>query len=191
MRFFFIFIILLNVFFTQSCVSTAIICSAVVATKSVGDPRSIIQQVDDTILETRINLELNKNKNITKKSRIIVVVYKGNVLLIGESPYLHLSEYVKQIVTNVKDTKEVYNEIRNGYPINITTMLNDTLITTIIKSKILISNVVKLGNIKVITENSEVFLLGIVTKQEGNNVSKLVSSINGISKVVTAFNYLN
>jgi len=47
----------------------------------------------------------------------------------------------------------------------------------------------KARNIKVVTENSEVFLIGIVTSEEGKAAAQLASQVDGVKKVITLFTY--
>ena len=44
--------------------------------------------------------------------------------------------------------------------------------------------------IKVTTENGEVFLLGLVTEQEGQSAAQIASKVSGVKHVTTAFTYV-
>ncbi|NHB92752.1 division/outer membrane stress-associated lipid-binding lipoprotein [Photorhabdus cinerea] len=175
----------------QGCISAAVIGSAAVATKTATDPRTIGQQVDDGTLEARVSNALNKDKQLKEQTRIITTAYQGKVLLTGQSSDSSLSDRAKQIASRVNGTQVIYNEIRQGKPVELGTASKDTWITTKVRSKILASDSVKSSNIKVVTENGEVFLLGILTKQEGNAAAKIASETDGVKRVTTAFTYLN
>ncbi|ETS32931.1 osmotically-inducible protein OsmY [Photorhabdus temperata] len=175
----------------QGCIGAAVVGSAAVATKSATDPRTIGQQVDDGTLEARVSNALNKDKQIKERIRVITTAYQGKVLLTGQSPDSSLSDRAKQIASRVDGAHVVYNEIRQGKPVELSTASKDTWITTKVRSKILASDSVKSSNIKVVTENGEVFLLGILTKQEGNAAAKIASETDGVKRVTTAFTYLN
>ncbi|KOY61057.1 hypothetical protein AM629_15915 [Photorhabdus heterorhabditis] len=175
----------------QGCIGAAVIGSAAVATKTATDPRTIGQQVDDGTLEARVSNALNKDKQLKEQTRIITTAYQGKVLLTGQSSDSSLSDRAKQIASRVNGTQVIYNEIRQGKPVELGTASKDTWITTKIRSKILASDSVKSSNIKVVTENGEVFLLGILTKQEGNAAAKIASETDGVKRVTTAFTYLN
>lgn len=175
----------------QGCIGAAVIGSAAVATKSATDSRTVGQQVDDGTLEARVSAALNQDKNITGKARIITTAYQGNVLLTGQSPDLSWADRAKQLAADVEGTNVVYNEVRQGEPVDLGTASKDTWITTKVKSKILASDTVKSSSVKVITENGEVFLLGVLTKQEGDAAAKIASETDGVRKVTTAFTYLN
>jgi osmotically-inducible protein OsmY len=47
------------------------------------------------------------------------------------------------------------------------------------------------SRIKVITENGIVYLLGLVTQQEGAQATSLVQSVSGVQKIVKLFEYIN
>ncbi|VTN11973.1 outer membrane lipoprotein [Raoultella terrigena] len=67
----------------------------------------------------------------------------------------------------VEGTTEVFNEVRQGQPIGLGTASSDTWITTKVRSQLLGTDQVKSSNVKVTTENGEVFLMGLVTDREG------------------------
>lgn len=183
-------VILLSTFLLQGCIAAAVVSTAAVATKTTVDPRTTGTQIDDTTLEVRVSNALGKDKELKEKTRIITTAYQGQILLSGQSPDPELSSRAQSIATGVEGTNEVYNEIRAAEPIGLATISNDTWITTKVRSQILTSNLVKSSNIKVITENSEVFLLGVVTEQEGDSAANIASHTNGVQKVTTMFNYV-
>ncbi|MGP1946005.1 MAG: division/outer membrane stress-associated lipid-binding lipoprotein [Arsenophonus sp. ER-QC15-MAG3] len=189
---FFPIIIICSSLLLQGCFSAVVIGSAAIAAKSVTDPRSIGRQIDDGTLEVRVTTAINKDKEIIHNTRIIAIAYGGKILLIGQAPDLSLAERAKWIATNIEGVQIVYNEIRQALPVDFGISSKDTWITARIKSQIFIkSDLVKLLTVKVITENKEVFLLGILTKEEGEDVTKIVSETDGVKRVITAFTYID
>lgn len=146
--------------------------------------------MDDGTLELRVSSALSKDEQIKKETRINVTAYQGKVLLVGQSPNSELSARAKQIAMGVEGTTEVYNEIRRGQPIGTGTASNDTRITTKVRSQLLTSDQVKSSNVKVTTENGEVFLLGPVTEREGKAAADIASRVSGVKRVTTAFTYI-
>ncbi|AUG98408.1 osmotically-inducible protein OsmY [Prodigiosinella confusarubida] len=174
----------------QGCLGVVAVGSAV-ATKSATDPRTIGTQVDDGTLELRVSNALSKDAQISKEARVVATAYQGKVLLTGQSPNTELSNRAKQIAMGVEGATEVYNEIRKGKPISLGTASMDTWLTTKIRSQLLASDTVKSSDVKVTTENSEVFLLGIVTRREGAAAAEIASKVSGVKHVTTAFTYLD
>ncbi|BGI51045.1 MAG: division/outer membrane stress-associated lipid-binding lipoprotein [Arsenophonus endosymbiont of Ceratovacuna japonica] len=191
MKYFIIITIICSTILLQGCSNTAIIGSSVVIIKSAIDPRSIGRQIDDKILELRVSSAINKDKIIINNSRIITTAYQGKILLTGQVYNLILAERAKKIANKINGVESVYNEIRQEIPVNLGTAFKDILITTKIKLHFFIKNLVKSLHIKVITENGEVFLLGLITKHEGNIITKIANNTYDVKRVITIFTYLN
>ena len=104
---------------------------------------------------------------------------------------MSVAETAKQVASKVEGVNNVYNEVRQGEPVTLGTASSDTWLTTKVRSQILASDAVKSSSVKVITENGEVFLLGILTRQEGAAAAKIACESKGVVKVTTAFTYLN
>lgn len=174
----------------QGCVGAVVVGTAAVATKTATDPRTVGMQVDDGTLEARVANALAKDQQLKKEARIVNTAYQGKVLLTGQAPTPELAERAKQIAVGVEGATEVYNEIRQGQPVSLGRTSMDTWITTKIRSQLLASDAVKSSNVKVTTENCEVFLLGLVTNAEGKAAAEVASKVNGVKHVTAAFTYL-
>lgn len=181
--------VLLSALLLQGCVAAAVVGTAAVGTKAATDPRSV-GTGGRWYLEVRVNSALSKDEQIKKETRINVTAYQGKVLLVGQSPNAELSARAKQIAMGVDGANEVYNEIRQGQPIGLGEASNDTWITTKVRSQLLTSDLVKSSNVKVTTENGEVFLMGLVTEREAKAAADIASRVSGVKRVTTAFTFI-
>ena len=155
----------------QGCVAAAIGGAAVAgATKVATDPRSMGTQLDDETLESRVNSAIKKDQQIKFEARISVTAYSGRVLLTGQVPNENLREVASSLAKGVQNVNDVYNEVRVGPKVD---------------SK------VKTSDVKVVTENNEVFLMGNVTQDQGNAAAEIARNVAGVTKVIKVFNYLN
>ncbi|WMT14199.1 division/outer membrane stress-associated lipid-binding lipoprotein [Serratia fonticola] len=184
------FAVLFSALLLQGCVAGVVVGSAAVATKTATDPRTVGTQVDDGTLEARVENAISKDQQLKKEARVVATAYQGKVLLTGQAPTTELASRAKQIALGVDGAAEVYNEIRQGTPVSLGTASSDTWITTKVRSQILTSDTVKSSNVKVTTENGEVFLLGLVTQQEGQSAAQIASQVSGVKHVTTAFSYV-
>ncbi|CAI2160203.1 MULTISPECIES: division/outer membrane stress-associated lipid-binding lipoprotein [Serratia] len=184
------FAVLFSALLLQGCVAGVVVGSAAVATKTATDPRTVGTQVDDGTLEARVENAISKDQQLKKEARVVATAYQGKVLLTGQAPTTELASRAKQIALGVDGAVEVYNEIRQGTPVSLGTASSDTWITTKVRSQILTSDTVKSSNVKVTTENGEVFLLGLVTQQEGQSAAQIASQVSGVKHVTTAFTYV-
>ncbi len=185
------FALLFTALLLQGCVGAVVVGSAAVATKTATDPRTVGTQVDDGTLEARVTNALGKDAQIKKEARVVATAYQGKVLLTGQAPSTDMSERIRQITAGVDGATAVYNEIRQGQPITMGRASMDTWITTKLRSQLLASDAVKSSNVKVTTENAEVFLLGLVTRAEGKATAEVASKVSGVKHVTTAFTYLD
>ncbi len=186
----YLFAVVLSALLLQGCVAAAVVGAAGVATKSGTDPRTVGTQVDDTTLEARVSSAISANQDLKNKARIVATAYSGKVLLTGQAPTADMASTAKQIALKVDGATDVYNEIRLGTPVSLGTASADTWITTKVRSQLLTSDQVRSSNVKVTTENGEVFLLGLVTQEQGQAAAKIAASVSGVSHVTTAFTYL-
>ncbi|VFP84378.1 Uncharacterized protein YraP [Candidatus Erwinia haradaeae] len=172
-----------------SCIA-GILVSAAVATKAITDPRTLGTQVDDATIEMHVTNALHADPQIQKNTHIVITVYQGKVLLTGQAPDMLLSEYAQNIATSINGVREVYNEIRITNQIDISPASSDLWITAKIRSQLLYNDQVKSSHIKIHTENSEVFLLGIVSDREAAISAEIASRVSGVQHVTTAFTIL-
>ncbi|WP_109426957.1 division/outer membrane stress-associated lipid-binding lipoprotein [Aggregatibacter kilianii] len=176
----------------QGCVAAAIGGAAVAgATKVATDPRSMGTQLDDETLESKVNSAIKKDQQIKSEARISVTSYSGRILLTGQVPNENLREVASSLAKGVQNVNDVYNEVRVGPKVDFAQISKDSWITSQIKSKMLLDSKVKTSDVKVVTENNEVFLMGNVTQDQGNAAAEIARNVAGITKVIKVFNYLN
>ncbi|OOH88927.1 osmotically-inducible protein OsmY [Pasteurellaceae bacterium 15-036681] len=173
----------------QGCIATAVVGTAAVATKVATDPRSAGRQLDDETLEEKVAYNLNKDAQIKDEARVNVVSYNGRVLLIGQVPNDMVKETAKSIAAGVVGVSTVYNEIRIAEKIGALQISTDSWITTKVKSKLLVNSSVKTTEVKVITENGEVFLLGNLSPEQADAAANVARNVNGVQKVVKVVSY--
>ncbi len=174
----------------QGCVA-AVLGGAAAGTKVATDPRTMGTQLDDETLEIKVENAVEKDEQIDSEGRVNAVSYSGRVLLIGQVPNESAKQTATELAKGVEGVTDVYNELRTGAKITIGQITKDSWITTQVKSKMLIDDRVKTTDVKVITENGEVFLLGNVTRSQADAAADIASRISGVQKVVKVFKYLN
>ncbi|HEP1094480.1 TPA: divisome-associated lipoprotein YraP [Mannheimia haemolytica] len=173
----------------QGSITTAVVTSVAVATKVATDPRTTGTQVDDEILEEKVAYNINKDEQIKQEARINVVAYNGKVLLIGQAPSMDVVENAKNLAAGAEGVTEIYNEIRQGEKIGFGQITQDSWITTQVKSKLLVNGEVKATEVKVVTENGEVFLMGKVSQNQADAAAEAARNVGGVTKVVKVFSY--
>jgi len=181
--------LLLIISFLQGCAVATVV--AITAGASMAtDRRSIGNQIDDQSIEVEAYNELTKNKSLNDNTNLHIISVNGSVLMIGQAPTAHLRDQATKIVNEIKGVVRIHNQIRIGNLTSVTTQTNDVWLTSKVKTALFSSDEVNGNNIKVITENAEVFLMGIVSKKEADAAVNVTRNISGVNRVFKAFEYL-
>jgi osmotically-inducible protein OsmY len=120
-----------------------------------------------------------------------VVSFNRMVLLTGEVPDEATRTEVERIAWSVENVRGVHNELVVAGASSFTARSNDSLITTNVKARFFDSQKFNVLHVKVVTENSVVYLMGLVTKQEADEATEIARTTSGVQKVVRLFEYIN
>jgi len=173
----------------QGCVGVATV--AVVAGVSIAtDERTLSTQIDDKTIEFNANSAISKEMALVNQTNIHVISINGAVLLIGQAPNRYLRDLAVKKVSTTEGVRKVYNQIRLGNIVSFTTSSNDAWLTSKVKTALFGSESIDATNIKVITENGEVFLMGIVAKSVANEAVEIARNIGGVNRVFKVFEYI-
>lgn len=181
-----VFVILLT-FFLQACVETAIVAGAITAVSAVNDPRTVGKQIDDSTIEVKAMYNLAQDEGLRKHTNINVISYNGIVLAVGQSPNKFLIDKAIVILNDLEGVKKVHNQVKLGTPADLSAKAKDAWITTKVKSELLTDEQLEGHKIKVITENKEVFLMGLVKPDEATRAAQIAAEIYGVERVVKVF----
>ena len=141
------------------------------------------------------NIELKAVKfmetTLGDQAHVNVTSYNRNVLLTDEVPNDKAKASAEAFVKSIENVRNITNEIAIGPKTDIGSRSNDTYLTSKIKTKFVTENQFPANYVKIVSENSVVYLLGIVTKAEGDAAAAIASNTDGVSKVVKVFEYMN
>jgi len=172
----------------QGCVAAAVV-GVGTGVKVATDRRSVGNQIDDQTIELNAYAKLNENKSLNENTNIQMVALNSTLLVIGQAPTEPLRDSVLKIVNSIEGVTKIYNQIRLGNTISIMTKSNDVWLTSKVKVALLADDKIDGTNIKVITENAEVFLMGLVTESEADEAVNIARNVSGVNRVLKAFEY--
>ena len=191
----FTFALLTLVVLTHGCTAGVVVGGAATGAAVIHDRRSAGTVIDDQGISWKISHDIFSDKELSDPSHINVTVYNGAVLLTGETPSEDLKLRANAIAARVSDKeKPVYNELAIAEPTSLTTRTNDAYITTKVKTSLFDIQSIPdfdVTRVKVTTENSVVYLMGLVTTVESDAVTEKTRNVSGVKKVVKLFEYLN
>ena len=83
--------------------------------------------------------------------------------------------------------KKIHNQIRIGEAIGAGTQANDLWLASKVRTKIVADERVPALQVKVVVQDSEVFLMGRLTNLEATAAVDIARNITGVARVVRAF----
>ncbi|MDB2386809.1 BON domain-containing protein [Shewanella sp.] len=172
----------------QGCAG-AVMVGAVGGAMMVNDERSFKTQLDDTNADFTVSSALSSHDDLKNQANVSGVVMNSNVLLIGQAPNSMLRDKAIRVVKALDIGGKIHNQIRIGNPTSFTTRSNDSWITTKVKGRMISEDGLDITNIKVVTENGEVFLIGLVPRQQADLAVNVARHTSGVRKVIKVFEY--
>jgi osmotically-inducible protein OsmY len=183
-----VFALLVPLLFLQAC-ATAVVTGGVAGTSIAFDRRTTGTVIDDQGIEIKAAYALFEDKEIYDQSHINVTSYNNIVLVTGETLTEALKAKVTDKIKSLPKVRRVYNELIIAAPSALTSRSSDTWITSKVLTKLAAAENVNHFDVKVVTEHSVVFLMGIVSRTEAEAVVDIVSKTAGVQRVVKIFEY--
>ena len=148
--------------------------------------------LNDQSLEVSIINSIYSHPDFSEDDHIKVEVHEGVVLLAGETVSEENSEKATKLAEGQRLTRRVVNDLKIGEQANMGGLLDNSWLSTKVNSILLKENLLP-GNdasrIKVVSSQNTVYLMGIVTHKEGDEVAEVVRNIGGVEKVIKIFDY--
>jgi osmotically-inducible protein OsmY len=174
----------------SGCIGPVLIAGAATGATVAHDRRTSGTIMDDKAIQLKAEHEMRENVALKKDAHVVFTSYNNIVLIVGQVPSHDVSSKIEALVQDIPEVKKVYNELEVGPPISMTTISHDSWITTKIKSSSMYGRAgVDPLRTKVVTENSVVYLMGIVSHAEADNATELARKVEGVTRVVRVFEY--
>lgn len=189
-RFTFITIFLAPLIFSLSACGPVIVAGVTHgSTKLSEDGRTFGSMIDDSSIVIKIDRLIKEDENVSSRSHINITSINGIVLLTGETPDIETRDSILTKARSVNGVKRTVNEIQIGALSSLGARSNDSWLTSKVKAKLIYDKRVDSTKIKVVSENSSVYLLGLVTQSEAEYATETTRSVSGIKRVVILFEY--
>lgn len=176
----------LSTLFLQSCMNIA-----TTGAEAAYNRHSLQNTFSDQHIIFQIDHAIYWHSDNFKESNISIYAFNGVVLLTGQVPTKALQNELNLIVKKISGVKEFYNQTTVNGPSSSLTHVSDAWITTKVKSQLIAANDVDPNQIKVVTENGTVYLIGIVPPEQAEIATEIAQSTSGVQNVVRIFSYLH
>lgn len=183
--------IISSIYFLNGC-TTAVVGGAVAGTSVALDNRTTGDYVEDQNIKTKFAHLYYQDEQLSDQTHINVTSYNRQILITGEVPTEQHKNKLSNIANQIKNVRKHFNEVMIGEPSSMSTRTNDTYLTSKIKTSVF-THMSELdgAQVKVVTENGSVFLMGLVTQKQGEQITEIVRKTNGVKRVIKLFEYPN
>ncbi len=165
----------------------AVAGGAAVGASAAHDRRTTGNYLDDKRIYLAARNEINKDKELALRSRVVIVVYNGVMLLAGEVRSEALKQHAEDLVTGFEGTRRIVNELAVQEPEGFWSRRRDNTITGHVKAALLdITSIQGFDptRVNVTTAHRVVYLMGMLTTVEADAVVGVARNVPGVERVV-------
>lgn len=182
----------LTIFMLSGC-AALVVGGAAATGMAVHDRRSVGTVVDDRLLRIRVSDALYSHDEFHGATRVRVMAYNGWVLLAGEAKNQQRVDLATAIAEEVDGVRRVINELAPIERVGIPQANNDRWISSKVNTSLTQVRGVEgfdPTRVKVLTARNTVYLMGLITREEGEAAVEQARTVRGVDRVVTVFEYI-
>lgn len=153
-----------------------------------ADRRTSGAYVEDEAIELKAEKQISDK--LENRIHANVTSYNRNVLITGEAYDESAKQTAEGIVKGIENVRSVTDEVIIGPASALSSRSNDAYLTSKVKARMVSENKFPANYIKVVTEDSTVYLMGMVTRQEAEDAVDIARNTEGVTKVVKVFEYV-
>jgi len=184
--------ILIFLFMTQliGCAAVGVVGVAV-PPLSFSDRRSTETQIIDQKVEFKAIIQTQETY---KDANVSFVSYNQTLVITGEVPTDELKIKIEALAKNIDEVKSIKNFLLVSKNSSFRSQALDVVLTANVKSRLFIKtgkgehkDKLSPTHIKVFSERQEVYLMGLVTKEESNVAITIAKSSKGSKNIIPLF----
>ncbi len=147
--------------------------------------RTIPQRLLDRSIEHTAKINIyGLQENLQQNSRLSVDSFNSEVLLTGEVPTEAIKLQIEQVLKSMPDVRQVYNELEVSVARGYSSTVQDGYITSKLLAKVAASDGVRSSQIKAVTNNGIVYIIGRMTPTQQSNLIDIANNTVGITELV-------
>ena len=150
------------------------------------DPRSVGTQIDDSIMEKSLKTKIllrDKNHLLKVKTKVL----DGRIFLTGTVDDPEEKLQLTKLAWETKGVRSVRNDIKIKEEFNFSQSAKDLLITSQLRTAIILSKEIKASNYQIDTYKKKIFIYGIAqTSDEKDLVIKEAKEILDVEDVIAS-----
>ncbi|OGO90073.1 MAG: phospholipid-binding protein [Coxiella sp. RIFCSPHIGHO2_12_FULL_42_15] len=170
-------------------VPAALVVGATAGGAVVYDKRSLKRLREDQKAVNMAEYWMSRDPLLAKNNHISLTVYDGIGLLVGQASSEEARNKAYELLTSAPHVKRVYNAIVVEAPSSTMQRASDSMLTGKVRTALLAERGLQSNNIKVVTEDGIVYLLGAISRKQADLATNVARHVSGVLKVVKVFEY--
>ena len=146
------------------------------------------------MIERQIRTRLRNEFTEPSWGYVTVTSNDGVVLLTGHVASYPYRKTAPQLANEVKDVRAVYNQIMVQEPKTLMKMMNQRTANYVLATRIRVrlgnAKEVELKKLRVVPDAGVVYLMGNVSRDEGDRAARAIARLKGIERIVKVFDYV-
>ncbi|MBE9515661.1 MAG: BON domain-containing protein [Proteobacteria bacterium] len=174
----------------EAC-AAAIVAGAGTGAVIAHDRRTFGTVIDDQNIELKMRRYTMQRKQLRDNTHVNFTSVNGIVLLSGE---VQTDEQRKELLTAaraVAGVRRTVNQMNIAPLSSLGSRSHDVWLTGKVKARLAGDRRVDSTRIKVVSEASSVYLMGLVTRQEGADAADAARVVSGAKRIVKLFDYID
>lgn len=155
----------------------------------IYDKRTTKVMLQDQEIDNKAVGNLNSDMRLKDKARVSVSTFNHVVLMVGQAQSEEVRQYAYEDVSKVPQVKRVYNQVQISPLLTTWDQSKDAWITSKVKTAMMAKPGLSSSQIKVVTENKVVYLMGLVTPGQAKLATEAARHVSGVTRVVQVFEY--
>lgn len=173
--------------------AAAVVGGAVIVASAIHDRRDSGTILEDQRIEIRIRDQLHQPGGPGRGNHLKTISHNRIVLLVGEARSAEDKARAETIASQVPKVRRVINEIDIMEPVGLGRRSRDSLLTTQVKSALLGVDLegFDAGHVNIVTVHGNVYIMGMVTREEGEAIAERARRQRGVRKLFKVFEYID
>lgn len=152
---------------------------------------SVGAAIDDNDLELRIRERLVAADPRFADRRIKVASHNARILITGRVPEQGMINQATEVVRQFRRARLLHNELRVGPRPTAEMRATDQWISVRVKGNLTMTTDFPARRVVITTHEGTVYLMGLVTREQGNIAERRAASVGGVQRVVSIFDYID
>ena len=149
------------------------------------DRRTLGAQTEDREIQVKALSRINEN--LPDQAHVNVTVFNRRVLLTGEVPDEASKQKAEEVVRGINNVGSIVNELSVQGASSISSRANDSYLEGRVKTAMVGEKDLSANFYKVVCERSIVYLMGLVTPDEGAHGADVAARVPGVEQVVKVY----